>query len=75
MIKKYMRAFGRFSEFDCGGSGADTSPRQLPQRKQDAQLVVKLQEVIKSSEEELRLSVTFSLEPHHIRLKGQVLTD
>lgn len=48
------------------------SPRQLPQRKQDAQLVMKLQEVIKSSEEELRLSVTFSLEPHHICLQGQV---
>lgn len=51
------------------------SPRQLPKRKQDAQLVVKLQEVIKSSEEELRLSLTFSLEPHHICLQGQVLTD
>lgn len=45
------------------------SPRQLPQRKQNAQLVVKLQEVIKSSEDELRLSVTFSLEPYHICLQ------
>lgn len=55
--------------------GLTASPWQLPQGKQDAQLVVKLQEVIESSEEELGLSVTFSLEPHHICLQGQVLTD
>lgn len=48
------------------------SPGQLPQGKQDAQLVVELQEVIKGSEDELRLSVTFSLKPHHVRLQGHV---
>lgn len=50
------------------------SPRQLPQRKQDAQLVVQLQEVIKSPEDELRLGLSFSLKPDHVRLQGHVHT-
>lgn len=45
-------------------------PGQLPEGEQNAEFVVQLLELIKSAEDELRLSVTFPLEPHHVRLQG-----
>lgn len=43
-------------------------PRQLPQREQDAELVVELLKLIEGAEDKLWLLVTFSQEPHHVRL-------
>lgn len=43
-------------------------PGQLPQGEEDAELVVELLELVKGAEDELGLLVTFSEEPHHVRL-------
>lgn len=51
----------------CGGL-----PGQLPQGEEDAELVVELLKLVKGAKDELRLLVTFSEEPDHVRLRGNI---
>lgn len=46
-------------------------PWQLPQREEDAELVVELLELIEGAEEKLGLALPLAQEPHHIRLQEE----
>lgn len=46
-------------------------PWELPQRKEDGQLVVQLLEFIESAEDKLRITLALPEDSHHIDLCGE----